>query len=321
MDPLTSTVAWLLESGNPSARYLALVNLLHRTPESLEAASARDDIPYVSPARAILDAQYPAGYWIKPDRGYSPMYKATIWQLIFLADLGTRPADRLVRGCEHVIRTAFRSDLGLFSAHRHSTGLYPCLNGNLLRALWSLGSQDHPVLHAFPDALATHVLETGFACPKNSTNPRERRTWQPCVWGCVKVLRGLAATHPGDRSPRIAQALQWSVEFLLARDLLQEQRPALAGAAARWLCFGFPPGEQSDLLEALLALAESQICAARQLADRQALRQAILAGQDGQGRWALQSALQNTWADFGPAGQPNKWITLRALQVLAWLDS
>ena len=38
---------------------------------------------------------------------------------------------------------------------------------------------------------------------------------------------------------------------------------------------------------------------------------------DPQGRWSLEYDYNGkTWVDFGPKGQPNKWVTLRALRVL-----
>ena len=39
------------------------------------------------------------------------------------------------------------------------------------------------------------------------------------------------------------------------------------------------------------------------------------------GRWPLERALRNTWADLGAEGKANKWVTLRALKVLRGLDS
>ena len=45
---------------------------------------------------------------------------------------------------------------------------------------------------------------------------------------------------------------------------------------------------------------------------------ALIAGkQDGQGRWPLEYAYgSKTWGSYGRKGQPNKWVTLRALRVL-----
>jgi hypothetical protein len=44
--------------------------------------------------------------------------------------------------------------------------------------------------------------------------------------------------------------------------------------------------------------------------------EAVLSKQDEIGRWALGHTPANTWARFGTVGQPNKWVTLRALRVL-----
>jgi hypothetical protein len=38
-------------------------------------------------------------------------------------------------------------------------------------------------------------------------------------------------------------------------------------------------------------------------------------GRDG--RWILERAPDNTWASFGQVGRANKWVTIRALRVLA----
>ena len=42
----------------------------------------------------------------------------------------------------------------------------------------------------------------------------------------------------------------------------------------------------------------------------------LLARQDHAGRWALEQVPGKMWASFGQVGQPNKWVTLRALQLL-----
>jgi hypothetical protein len=39
--------------------------------------------------------------------------------------------------------------------------------------------------------------------------------------------------------------------------------------------------------------------------------------QDEAGRWKLEYVYHDkTWVNFGRKGQPNKWVTLRALRVL-----
>jgi hypothetical protein len=264
------------------------------------------------PAKDILAAQYPAGYWIKPDRGYSPKYRATIWQLVFLADLGAPRTPAIARACEHAIDHALRPGDALFCAHEHSTGLYPCLNGDMLRVLWHFEYGHHPATEAVSEALAGRVLREGWVCVRNGARTADKATWQPCVWGCVKVLRGLAAIPSARRSHAVREAIEQGVGFLLDRDLSRDQRPALIPERSRWLRFGFPLGYGSDLLEALLALAEMGVACGQPRA-----LDAVLSKRDAEGRWALERATLRTWADFGREGQPNKWVTLRALKALA----
>jgi hypothetical protein len=302
---------WLLDPAYPSSRYLALRELLGRPETDPDVASAREAIVGVPPARGILDAQYPAGYWVKPDRGYSPRYKATIWQLLFLADLGAPRTEEIVRGCEHVLATALRRGQHLFSAHEHGTGIYPCLNGNLLRTLCHFCYGEHPEVVGVAGALAERVASLGWACPRNATQPRDRRTWQPCIWGCVKVLRGLAAMPEGRRGPVIQWALDAGVQFLLGHDLASDLRPTLVDVPSHWLRFGFPLGDGSDLLEALLALREVGA-----LPLPAGAVQVVLDKRDPEGRWLLECTLTNMWAPFGEEGRPNRWVTIHAHEVL-----
>ena len=306
---------WLLEPSNSSVRYLTLRHLCRRADDDGQVVVARAAIMASGPTRAILDAQYPAGYWIKPDRGYSPRYKATIWQLIFLADLGAARTASIARACEHVLANALHTGYGLFSAHKHSTGVFPCLNGNLLRALWHFGYGDHPTVQAVTASLVRRVIADGFVCVRNSTRcgarARCKAMWQPCIWGCVKVLRGLAIIPGEKRSPAVRRAIERGVDFVLAHDLTQDQRPELTETESYWLRFGFPLGYGSDLLEALLALVELGV--KENLGD--AVR--IVFDKRGEtGRWPLEHVLGKTWGNFGAKGRPNKWVTLRALKVL-----
>jgi hypothetical protein len=303
---------WLLEQQNPSVRYLTLRRLLELPQEDPAVAETQQRIAEAAPAQEILGAQYPAGYWIKPDRGYSPKHRATLWQLVFLADLGAPRTPAIARACEHVIGHALRPGDTLFSAHKHSTGIYPCLNGDMLRVLWHFGYGHHSATQAVSESLARRVARQGWICVRNSTNRVHKETWQPCVWGCVKVLRGFAAIPASQRTPEVEKSIERGVGFLLERDLDQDQRPMLIPERSHWLRFGFPLGYGSDLLEALLSLTELNIACGQPRA-----LQVVSEKRDPVGRWALERATPRMWADFGQEGQPNKWVTLRALEVLA----
>ncbi len=305
---------WLLAPDNPSARYLTLRYLLGCPKDDREVAKARAAIIHFAPVRAMLDAQYPTGYWMRPGRGYSPRYKGTIWQLLFFADLGVPPVEQVRRACEHVLTNALHPGLGLFSAHKHSTGIFPCLNGELLRAFWTLGYQDR-IVAAVTERLARRVLDEGFICPRNGQHPRQRTSWQPCIWGCVKVLRGLAAVPSARRPPTVQRAIERGTSFLLSRDLARPQCPSLAplndDERDAWLHFGFPTSYAADLLEAAVALVEAGVRPPPEVV------RTILQKRRPAGYWVLERAPSGTWAACGIVGRPNRWITWRALCVTA----
>ncbi len=315
---------WLLELENPSARYLALTELLDYPPDDPDVASARAAIPGADPARAILDAQFagsgrePAGYWVKPDLGYSPKYRATVWQIIFLAQLGAPPIEPIRRACEYVLNhsrrtseetyqlTDRRSDRdGRFVAGRGARTAVNCLNGNLLWALRRFGYGDDPRVIEAREATAQAIVKRGFACYYNEN--------LPCAWGDVKALRAFLEVPPGERSAPVEAAIEQGIEFLLSVPLLEATYPTPSRVSNRWFKLGFPLGYRADLLETMTVLAKAGRVGHPHV---QAGTEWLLAKQDHAGRWSLEQVPGKMWASFGQVGQPNKWVTLRALTFL-----
>ena len=104
---------WLLRAENPSARYLALRYLVGHSEKDPDLVETRAAIVSMPQVRVICQAQFPGGYCIKPDRGYSPRHKATVWQLIVLADLGISRTEAITRGCEHVLSATLHAGIGI----------------------------------------------------------------------------------------------------------------------------------------------------------------------------------------------------------------
>ena len=314
-DPLP----WLLEPENPSARYLALTELLDRSPDDADVIAARAAIPSFEPGRSILDAQYGGsdarqgltGYWVKPDVGYSPKYRATVWQIIFLAQLGAPPIDPIRRACDYVLTRSRRATDrsghpdGRFVAGSGARTAINCLNGNLVWALERLGYGRDPRLIEAREATARTIAGHGFGCYYNAE--------LPCAWGDVKALRAFLAVPAGERSAALQTAIERGVEFLLSVPLLQAAYPTRGQVSQRWFKLGFPLGYQADLLEAMAALAQA---GQGDHPHVQAGAEWLLARQDQAGRWTLEQALGKMWASVGQVGQPNKWVTVRALQLL-----
>jgi hypothetical protein len=320
-DPLS----WLLEEDNPSVRYFTLRDLLHRPPDDSELVTARSNIMASRPVQEILSAQYPEGHWIKPDRGYSPKYRATVWQLLFLAELGATHNRAIDRGCRVVLQKTFLLEAGLFSATKYATGTVTCLNGNLLASLCRLGYGDHSTVRTVSHVLAQRIVEEGFDCPANAMDRTRRETWLPCAWGAIKALRAYALIPEGQRSPLVQKAILRGVEFILSHDLSMGDYPSGSNKVSPlWFRLGFPLGYHSDVLEALEVLAQLGRGGDPRL---QPAIEFVLNKQDSQGRWPLEHTLDRTWTRFGKNGKPSKWVTSRALRMLsglcaptAWVD-
>ncbi len=311
--PPHDALSWLLEPSNPSTRYLALTDLLDRPEDDPDVVTARNAIPGWGPARAILDAQWPDGFWMRPGVGYSPKHKATVWQLIFLAWLGAPRTQAIDRACLHVLDQSRLAD-GRLSAYKTDKGAILCLNGNILRAMLQLGFTDARVEESL-EALGRMVGRDGYRCRFNTESPppARMRDGLPCAWGAIKTLGAFAEVPAANRSPTMLSAIQRGLDLLLASDLLTGDYPTATRPSPLWLRFGFPLGYTSDLLEALEVLCRLGY---RDDPRLQTSLNFLSSQRDEAGSWNLDYAPENTWARFGVLGKPNKWVTLRALRVL-----
>jgi hypothetical protein len=318
-DPLP----WLLEPdpANPGVRYSALIDLLDRPADDPEVVEARHTVMTSGPVPAILNVQDSDGSWVKPGAGYSPKYRGTAWQIIFLAELGADPSDeRVRRGCEYLLSHSIASNAA-FSASQPPvpSGSVHCLNGNLLYALLHLGYTGDSRVQTALDWQARAITGEGeisyyksatagpgFACGVN--------LGQPCGWGATKALRALVAVPPYQRTPAVQRAVAAGAEFLLSRDPAAADYPYTDRVSSTWFKFGFPLSYWSDVLETTAVLMELGYGSDPRLAN---VLQLILSKQDTQGRWKLENSLNGKmWADIEVKGKPSKWVTLRALRVL-----
>ena len=324
-DPLP----WLLDPEAPAVRHLALRWLLGRPGDDADVTEARRAAMRADPIASILAAQDPAGWWAKPGSGYGPKYTGTVWQVIFLEQLGADGSDpRVAAGCDYVLAHA-QSASGGFGASASSSPARPapsstahCLNGNLLRAVIGLGWLDDTRVSRAIDWQAAAITGEGMVEFHRSavSGPGFRcgvNEGLPCAWGAVKAVLGLAAIPRERRDTRVRRALEAGVAFLLSCDPATAAYPMGWGNTkpnGSWFRLGFPLGYVADVLQVLEAL-----CDAGAAADPR-LRPAVdwlLGQQDAHGRWANRYAYAGKMTrDIDRPGQPSRWVTLRACRVL-----
>lgn len=324
-DPLP----WLLDPEHPAVRAATLQRLLDRPFDDPEVTDAAADAMRTDPIAAILAAQSPDGWWVKPGPGYGPKYTGTVWSLIFLDQLGADPADdRVQAGCDYVLRWV-QSTAGGFGCSGVAKERRPppssvihCLNGNLLRALVGFGHLHDDRVQAALDWAARSITGAdghqyyasgtcgpGFACAANDK--------QPCAWGAVKEMLALSRVPEQHRTPLQAKAVAAGAAFLLAHDPAVADYPMGWGntkPSSSWFRLGFPSGYVADVLQVL------EVFAGLGLADDQRLAGAldwVISKQGKDGRWANRYAYNGkTVVDFEKQGAPSRWVTLRACSVL-----
>jgi hypothetical protein len=289
---------FLLSDDEPGVVWRTLVELLGRPHDSPAVTRARRAAREMGAAAFLLRQQNPLGYWGSPV-AYGARWGGTAWHLLALAQLGADPEDpRVARGAEVLLQ----------ELQPHSGGFTPakgrppaaCFTAEVCAAMARFGFAHHPRVR---EAVAW-LAEREEGGKLWSCTELRHLVDGACPVAAVAVVRFVAELPPAERG-QVSRLAKRAGRGLLDRGLWLEG-PTPRG----WLSFAQPNLAHTDLLDALSAFArvgwkaEPPILAALT---------SVLACQDGNGCWAPKQA-----APFGePAGQPSRWLTLRALVGVA----
>lgn len=324
-DPLT----WLLEEENPGVRYLAMRDLLDIPPGQVEMQSACTIAHQSGPIQDVLAEMEPDGYWMEKGPGYNPKYRSTVWSICLLAQLGARidMDARIEKACVYVLDNNLTKG-GQFSTSNVPSGTVDCVQGNLCWSLLEMGCTDERLEKAF-DWMARSQTGEGVAPVSDKQAAIRYYAYKcgpnfncggnlklPCAWGAAKVMLAFGKLPPDQRTPVIERAIQAGVDFFFSVDPASAAYPVGLGTkpSGNWWKFGFPVFYITDLLQIVEALVSLRYQDDPRLTNA---IQLIKGKQDDQGKWPLEyDYTGKTWGEYGQKGQPNKWVTLRVLQVL-----
>jgi hypothetical protein len=276
----------------------------------------------------ILAAQQPDGHWVERDRFYTAKYDGTVWNLIILAELGADGADPRVRAaCEAVLRDSQDPDSGGFSVHRSKKlggGLHseviPCLTGNMVFSLVRLGMLDDPRVQRGLDWITAYQRfdDAEGDAPAGWPYDRYEICWgrHTCHMGAVKALKALAEVPAERRTPAMQATITAGAEYLLRHHVFKRSHDLARVSKPGWKRFGFPLMYQTDVLEVLWVLARLDPDYLRDGRAREAL-DLVAAKADARGRWKLEQTFNDRFVvPIEVKGEPSRWVTLRALEVL-----
>jgi hypothetical protein len=341
MDVSRETLEWLTEEDMPAVAVLARELLEGSSRESDPLWGRRNEY---EPVAKILDAMRADGTWADPERDYQK-YGGNLWQIVFLGELWADPSDeRIGRAAEYAFSRQI--DGGAWGSKPIPSAAAPCLTANVGRSLARLGfERDERIAGALAWIVENHrelgvlgcrdisVMNLNGYChmlaPKIllflAQVPRD-------VWPrgavklrdeCVRVLRDKYVFRCLPTQYKRYTEAVWPVsakERAAARErFIRDNSPIEYKEKPVWTRFGFPLSYNSDALEALLALAAVGEPRRRAYEDALSL---VRDAADDSGRWVLRNSLNGKMiADVEAKGKPSKWLTLRALQVLAHFDA
>lgn len=325
--PESHVLDWLLEEDEPGVRYLTMRDLCGKSQDDPELVKACQVAYENGPIAIILDHMQPEGWWEKPGPGYGPKYRSTVWAVILLAQLGASidQDERIALACRYVLDHSYASG-GYMSCNGKPSHTIDCLQGNLCWALTELGCDD-PRLDEAYHWLAVSQTGEGIA-PKTAKDSTMRyyaykcgpnftcgaNYELPCAWGATKVLLALGKIPPKKQTPQIQRAIDLAVDFFFSIEPTTAAWPYHEKINSTWWQFGFPVFYNTDLLQVAEALVKVGYGADPRLASTLEL---IRSKCCEDGFWKLEHDYRNkTWGNYGKKGQPNKWVTLRALRVL-----
>jgi hypothetical protein len=307
-----TVIDWLLDS-DPSIRWQVLRDLTD-APEA-EVTAERGRIATEGWGAELLAKQGPDGAWA--GAAWNPGNDSTMHVLWLLANLGLDPESPQARHAVALARENVRwtgwgpdgTDNPFFVGE-----VEPCINGQLAMA----GAYFHQDVDGLIGRLLTEQLgDGGWNCEAENGSTRGSFNTTICV---LEAL--LAYAQAGRHDADVQAARARGERYLLDRELFKRKSTGEPIAVDRkrgndWTQFAFPTWWHYDILRGLDYLRAAGVTPDERVADAVEL---VRSKQLADGRWLLDIEHAGTPpVDFGErAGEPSRWITLRALRVLRW---
>jgi len=323
---MNSTVHdWLLEENNPSINYFTQLSLLNKSPDDPNVLHSKRSIMEKGIVPKILAKQNEDGSWGVRSKFYRDKYRGTAWTLLILAELGVDPDDpRIKKACEFILSHSQEPESGGFSYDQSaktgfglSSGIIPCLSGNMVYALVKLGYlEDERVKKAIDWIVRVQRTDDGDTAPTDTIYLRYKTCWgkHSCHMGVAKAFKALTAIPQEKRSDEVNRKINEFAEYFLKHHLFKKSHDLQTISRPGWLKLGFPLMYQTDVLELLNIFAELNIRDDR-------LNEAIdviKSKQMPDGTWKLESTNNGRMlVSIETKGLSSKWITLKALKTLA----
>lgn len=301
------TMAWLL-SGDVAVQYQAGRDLLGDERSELRRRIASEGV-----AAAILAAHTEPGW----GRGfYEPKWTCPHYSLLELRDLAVA-RDHPV--CVGEVRGAIERHKGGDGGFNPADSVKEsdvCMNGMFLAYGCYFGADPAGLRSIVDFVLGQRLEDGGFNCRANRSGARVSS-----VHSTTSVIEGLSEYLNSGHAYRVAEvrdAIGTGTASLLARHLYQ-RRSSGEPIRMEFTRLHHPTRWHFDVLRGLDVLRSAGTTYDDRL---DAALDVVRRHRRSDGRWAAAAQYPGqVHVAYPRAGQPNRWVTLRALRVLAWAAS
>lgn len=301
------TLAWLLR-GEVAVQYQTYRDLLRdERPELQRRIASEGDAATILAARA--DSGWGRGF-------YEPKWTSTHYSLLELRDLAVARDHPACMGEVAGAIEQHKGGDGGFNPTHSVKESDVCMNGMFL-AFGCYFRANAKELESIVDFVLSQRLDDGgFNCRANRSGARVSS-----VHSTTSVIDGLSEylrsgyTH---RSDEVREAIGTASSALLSRNLYQH-RSSEEPIHAEFTRLHHPARWHFDVLRGLDVLRSAGTAYDDRL---DAAVGVILGRRRSDGRWSAAAQYPGrSHVVYPRAGEPNRWITLRALRVLDWASS
>ncbi len=275
------------------------------TPTRVVAAE-RSRVALEGWGRRLVDQQRRNGQW--GDGVTVPFWWSNLYTLVFLRDVGIDPTSATARGVIDRVRRNVTWGPEFGHSPFFEGEVEPCINGRVVALGAYFGERSDRLVDRL---LGEQLTDGGWNCEA------ERGSVRSSFHTTICVLEGLLAYEQAfGASSAVTGARVKAHEYLLERRLLRRMSTGALIQPA-WKELAFPPLWHYDVLRALDYLRDANVEPDARVDEAVAT---LRERRQEDGRWVLDVQHRNTLHEefAGRVGAPNRWITFRALRVLAW---
>jgi hypothetical protein len=301
-----AVIRWLLDS-DPAIRWQVMQDLLHEPDEVVAAERAR--VAYEGWGARLLDLQAPDGDW-GGDAYVAPGWTSTTDTLMLLREMGLDPASERARKAIALVREQSTWGPWFNDAPFFEGEVEPCINGRVLAAGAYFGEASDRLLERL---LGEQLADGGWNC---DAPPSTRSSFHSTV--CV--LEGLVAYEARYGATAAVTGARLRAQAYLLERRMFRSRSTGEVIDPEWTQLAFPTRWHYDILWGLDCLRRAGAEPDERVAEAVGL---VREKQTPDGWWLMEHVHPGEvhfHMEEG-AGEPSRWITLRALRVLDWAST